>query len=195
MEYDRLYKEHFEAQDAAEVDRQIEEAIIRANNAKTAEGEDEITDAEKDTITKESRFSSITKGFYAPDAAAEYRARQDKPGSTGMSGVMSSAAEARVQSAMSSVKESGQDKRSNADAATAGPPYTPLVPEQWQEKCIELGSLHVIKYKRIFQSLFYLLKFHDREAICQKETNNLEWKKCREFLKANLGAPTANLYK
>ena len=90
MEYDRLYKEHFEAQDAAELDKQIEEAIIRANNAKAAEGEDELTDAEKDTLTKEQRFRAITQGFYAPDQAAEYRARQDKPGSTGMSGVMSS---------------------------------------------------------------------------------------------------------
>ena len=55
--------------------------------------------------------------------------------------------------------------------------------------------MHVIKYKRIFQSLFYFLKFHERETICQKETNNLEWKKCREFLKANVGAPSENLYR
>ena len=46
------------------------------------------------------------------------------------------------------------------------PPYTPLVPEMWQEKLKELSQLHVIKFRRLFQSLFYFLKFGSREAIC-----------------------------
>ena len=49
-----------------------------------------------------------------------------------------------------------------------------------------MSELHVIKFRRIFQSLFYLLKFQDRDTICTNDTNMLEWKKIRPFLKINL---------
>jgi hypothetical protein len=40
------------------------------------------------------------------------------------------------------------------------PPFTPLIPEQWLQRCQEFKTLHIVKYQRIFQSLIYLLKFH-----------------------------------
>ena len=46
----------------------------------------------------------------------------------------------------------------------------------WKEKCQAIGNLHVMKYRRILQSLFYLLKMHEREEICIKFTNRLSWK-------------------
>jgi hypothetical protein len=60
-----------------------------------------------------------------------------------------------------------------------GPPYTPMVPQMWQPRMMEFAEVDVIKYKRIFQSLFYLLQYNDRETVCTKETNMLEWKKCK----------------
>lgn len=45
-----------------------------------------------------------------------------------------------------------------------------------------MKNLHVIKFRRIFQSLFYFLKFKEREEICFEDTQRLEWKKCRKLL-------------
>ena len=60
---------------------------------------------------------------------------------------------------------------------------------------MELSKLYVIKYKRIFQSLFYLLQYASREDISQHDTNNLQWKKCRGFMKANFeDKDTKNIY-
>lgn len=55
-DYDKLYKEYFEQQDLTEIDKCVDEAITMAQNAKTAEGEDELTEAEKDLITKQAKF-------------------------------------------------------------------------------------------------------------------------------------------
>ena len=62
------------------------------------------------------------------------------------------------------------------------PPYSALVPEFWKSKCIEFAGLHVIKYSRIFQALFYLLHYHTREQICERDTNKLQWKNSAQFM-------------
>ena len=43
-EFDHLYIEHFKAQDEAEIEKAIEEAITNAQNAKTAEGEEDLNE-------------------------------------------------------------------------------------------------------------------------------------------------------
>ena len=48
-----------------------------------------------------------------------------------------------------------------------------------------MQHLHVIKFRRIFQSLFYFLKYRDREETSYTDTNRLEWKKCRKLLAKN----------
>lgn len=42
-----------------------------------------------------------------------------------------------------------------------------------------------MKFKRIFQSLFYLIQYQDRETLCEEYTNNFSWKKARNFFKVN----------
>jgi len=61
---------------------------------------------------------------------------------------------------------------------------------------IEFSDVDMIKYRRVFQSLFYLLQYNDREAICTRETNMLEWRKCKDFFKVNFENPDDdNLYR
>lgn len=92
-------------------------------------------------------------------------------------------------SQMSSVKDDGvksADPRSDmmsGDGESKGPPYTPCVPEMWQAKLREFAGLNVIKFPRIWQSLFYLLKFSGKDSICVPGTNKLEWKNCRQMVK------------
>lgn len=85
----------------------------------------------------------------------------------------------RATSAMGSNKDGSihDDKSMVGGSGT----YIPLVPEQWKDKIRDFRHLYVIKYPRIFQSLFYILKFQNREAICERDTNKLEWKKAKKF--------------
>ena len=64
--------------------------------------------------------------------------------------------------------------------------YTPLAPEQWKEHIRSFRALYVIKYPRIFQSLFYLLKYREREYLCERGTNLLSWKKTKVFINDDL---------
>ena len=44
---------------------------------------------------------------------------------------------------------------------------------------MEFRNLSTIKFPRIFQSIFYLLKYRERQYVCERETNKLLWKKAK----------------
>ena len=46
---------------------------------------------------------------------------------------------------------------------------------------MELRKHTVIKHPRVFQSIFYLLKY-EKEDLCERDTNKLFWKKAKEYL-------------
>lgn len=60
------------------------------------------------------------------------------------------------------------------------------MPEQWKEKIKDFKTHSVVKFPRIFQSLFYLLKYKERPVVCDKGTNKLLWKKAMKFLNDDL---------
>ena len=62
------------------------------------------------------------------------------------------------------------------------------MPEQWKEKINDFKTHSVVKFPRIFQSLFYLLKFKDRAQICEFGTNKISWKKIKKFIGEELFA-------
>ena len=76
-EFDKNYTDHFRALDDAEMEKQIEEALTNVQNTKTAEGEDEMTDAEKDAVSKQAKFNILKKGFYDPEGASEFKAKNE----------------------------------------------------------------------------------------------------------------------
>ena len=69
--------------------------------------------------------------------------------------------------------------------------YFPLHPEQWKDKIMELKELSTIRFPKIFQCVFYYLKFRERQYLCERDTNKLLWKKAKlninEDLFAKLG--------
>ena len=61
--------------------------------------------------------------------------------------------------------------------------------DEFLQKAISfIHSSTVIKYSRIWQSLFYILKIN-REAVCEPDSNKLKWK-----LAKNLLSPKSNLW-
>jgi hypothetical protein len=71
-EFDKLYKDHYEALDQQEIEKIIEESIIAENASKNDQGEDELNDEDKNAVARQVRFKELTKGFWAPDSAKEY---------------------------------------------------------------------------------------------------------------------------
>ena len=53
--------------------------------------------------------------------------------------------------------------------------------EQWKEELLKQKDFCVAKMTRLWQSIFYLLKY-EREEICERDTNKIEWKKVREII-------------
>lgn len=90
----------------------------------------------------------------------------------------------RSQSGLGSVKEGSQHDDKSASGVHLA--YVPLAPEQWKETIRAFRALYVIKYPRIFQSLFYLLKYREREYVCERGTNLLSWKKTKVFINDDL---------
>lgn len=81
----------------------------------------------------------------------------------------------RVPSAMGSHASARDDK-------SAVGQYFPLVPEQWKEKIRDFKNVYVVKYSRIWQAVFYILKYRERQFICERDTNCLHWKKAKQYL-------------
>ena len=61
LESDRVYKETYEAQDQAEIEQRAEQA------ASPKEGEEILTDDQKNTVIKKAKFEVLTKCFYDPE--------------------------------------------------------------------------------------------------------------------------------
>jgi hypothetical protein len=57
--------------------------------------------------------------------------------------------------------------------------------DDWQERLMTFKQFKVIKYPRIFQSLFYLLKYR-REDICWLHTNKLWWMEAKKRIDSDL---------
>lgn len=66
LDYDRNYKDYFEQQDQAELEKRIQDAILTATNDKNAEG-DEITEEEKDEIRRMEKWKITNLTFYGPE--------------------------------------------------------------------------------------------------------------------------------
>mmetsp|Transcript_38570 Transcript_38570/g.28445 ORF Transcript_38570/g.28445 Transcript_38570/m.28445 type:complete len:103 (+) Transcript_38570:202-510(+) len=46
---------------------------------------------------------------------------------------------------------------------------------------MEFKEATVVKHQRVFQCVFYLLGY-EREQICERGTNKIQWKKAKELL-------------
>lgn len=66
-------------------------------------------------------------------------------------------------------------------------PERPLTPrldrhnERWRKEILVLKEAKIIRFPRIFQSVFYLLGYK-REDICEPNTNKLWWKKAKQHI-------------
>ena len=128
---------------------------------------------EKDYIAIKNRFQITTEMFWAPEQAAEYKKEMESIEKTD---------EIDEDKQPDQVSKHGSEGEHSQEGRA--PDYTPLVPEAWKDRCINIGQLHLIKYRRVIQSLLYLLGYN-REDVCEKYTNRLEWVKVRSLFSAD----------
>lgn len=112
------------------MDRKVGEAV---DSSMPGEGDDPISEDEKNMIGLKARFVQVTRTFHAPDLAAQHRAKMDRLAKDSLRGGD------RAPSAMGSNKDGRSSQRDDKSAAgtTVNKEYFPLVPEQWREKIRE----------------------------------------------------------
>ncbi len=84
--------------------------------------------------------------------------------------------------------------RDHSSSVEGGSGYTPLPPNQWREAILTFAKYHVVKMPRIFQAIFYLLGYN-REDICERDTNKIEWKKARLVLQGGPSGDGSEFFK
>lgn len=129
VEEDKFYKEYNETRDAQKLEEIVQEAINAAQSQQVADGEDPLTEEEKEKVAKKAKFEQLTRAFHAPELAQEYQMKLNQAERLGSA---ESKGDKRASSAMSSIKES--EKKSHATEENLQPDYTPLIPEQWLDR-------------------------------------------------------------
>ena len=165
-EFDNNYADFFSVQDEEETNRLLDDFLRDEQDRRTANGDEEMTEAETAQLSKVFRQQQLTKLFHAPDDWLAYQAKKEAMEATAMPAAAedydpatNADAKVRTGSAMSSIKDMEAGMGSAAvegsvemgdDAAKIGPPYDPLVPQLWRDKLAEFAKLNVVKYHRIF---------------------------------------------
>ena len=172
-EYFLMYRDNQEPVDAQELEKIVSDAI---DNEPPVEGMESLSEGEKVMVGLKARFQTCTRGFHAPDLVNTGKVKSDYQSEK-------KSHKERTGSAMGSVMSGEQSTH-----------YIPLAPEQWQEKVRELKSVCVMKYPKIWQSLFYLMRYQDREDVCERGTNRLLWKQCKMFINDDLFAKMGDFW-
>lgn len=173
---DQAYIANYRELDASELDRIVEDAMRNAVPPEDAE-EAGITEDQKALVGIKARFLRATTAFYAPNQAAQHKAKMDRMNKE----KLRSAGGDRSKSGLSQADQ--QSQKDDAASQISKKDYVPLAPEQWKDKLKDFARHSVVKYPRIWQSLMYLLKSQERSHICERDTNKLSWKKTKELLR------------
>lgn len=136
-----------------------------------------MTEEQKEAARKRARLNQLSKTFYDPEGIIVHQRQLDRD-------KLRSSAEARI----------GTPKNEDAESNGANKPsekYYPLAPEQWKKPFLDLRQLSLIKHSRVLQTLFYLLGYQ-RDQICERGTNCLDFKKAKELINEQLFQKLAN---
>ena len=158
MDADKLYRETCAEADQAELESRVDAVVSAAQ-----EGQEPLSDAQRETLAKRAKFTELTKGFYDPEGVIVHQKMLDN---------------AKVEA-----PEAGDDDETTQKDDK--PKYYPLVPEQWKRAVSDLRHCYIVKSPRVLQTLFYLLGY-EREEICFRGTNALCIKKARELINESL---------
>lgn len=102
--------------------------------------------------------------FYAPEEATLHAKQVERE---------------KLRAAQEALKQvHADDEEHNAEPEEK---YYPLAPQQWRKEFMDLKKLHVMKFPRILQCLFYLLGY-SREEICERDTAMLNFKKTKALI-------------
>jgi hypothetical protein len=114
------------------------------------------------------KFELMQRSFYSPEEAQQFSKQVERE---------------KLKAAQEALRAAeGGDEEAQVDNSEK---YYPLAPQQWHEHFMNLKELHVMKFQRILQSLFFLLRYK-REDICARDTACLEFKKAKALINNDL---------
>ena len=123
---------------------------------------------QKAQAVKKAKWDLLTKMFYDPEGAvAHHKSVERERARSGAGGDRSGNPNTSV------VNDAAEEK------------YNPLTPEYWKQPFLDMKELNIMKMPRVLQALFYLWRF-DREDICERDTNKLDFKKAKALINDDL---------
>lgn len=165
LEQDRNYKETNEALDMAELEKRIEEALT------PEEGKDPLTEDERTMVSLKTKFELLTKQFKDPEGLSAHLKFIER--------------ERARNNASQSQGRAETPNNSQIGDQTIEDKFYPLAPEAWKQPTLDLRDLSIMKFPRVLQTLFYLLKYK-REEVCERDTNKLDFKKIKPLIDEEL---------
>ena len=112
----------------------------------------------------------LTKQFYDPDGAVQHAKNQERE---------------RARTNASGERDRTGTPNTSAMQDAVEEKYIPLTPEYWKAPFLDMRELNIMKMPRVLQTLFYLLSY-DREAICERDTNKLDFKRAKALIGEDL---------
>lgn len=109
--------------------------------------------------------------FYDPEGAVAHQKQVDR--------------ERARNNASSERDRTGTPNTSAVGDAAGDDKYVPLAPEYWKQPFLDMKTLNIIKCPRVLQVLFYLLGY-EREQICERDTNKLDFKQVKVLINEDL---------
>jgi len=161
MDMEKNYKETNEALDLAELEARAEAAC------QPEEGKDAPTEDEKVTIMQKTKFDLMTKQFKDPEGLSLHLKTVER--------------ERARNNASQDRDRAGTPNTSALGDQTIEEKFYPMAPEHWRQPTLDIKEMHIMKMPRVLQTLFYLLKFN-REEICERDTNKLDFKKIKPLI-------------
>ena len=159
LELDRKYKDVYEALDNAELEIRSEQAL------QPKDGDDPSTEEGRQAMLRKARFQFMQRSFFAPEEAALHQKQVERE---------------KLRAA-----QADRVGTPNEDGNHPEEKYYPLAPQQWRKDFMKLKDLHVVKFSRILQTLFFLLRYN-REQLCERDTARLELKKAKTLINDKL---------
>ena len=165
LDSDRIYKETNEALDVNELEKRAEEATI------PEEGKDPLTEDERNQVIVKTKFEFMTKQFKDPEGLSAHLKQIER--------------ERARNNASQGADRAGTPNTSQIGDQTMDEKFYPMAPEAWKQPVLDFKDLSIMKFPRVLQTLFYLLKYK-REEVCERDTSKLDFKRTKPYIDEEL---------
>jgi len=128
QEFEKAYKETFEPQDVAQLDKLAEDAGV------AQDGAEPMSEERRQVEMKKARFRHLTSTFYDPEGFLAHQKQLDRE---------------RARATASGDRDRAGTPNTSNHPELSDDKYHPVAPEQWKRHTCDIADRHVIKMPRV----------------------------------------------